>query len=866
MSMTTDQLRAKFLEYFSGKGHHRLPSSGLIPAHPAAPLFTNAGMVPFLPYFFGEEEPAFRRATTAQKCVRVRGKHDDIDVIGLSLRHLTFFEMLGNFSFGDYFKSEAISYGWDFLTEALGLDAERLWVTVHESDDEAVELWRDIAGIPARRIQRLTDDNFWEMGSTGPCGPSSEIFYDKGAEFGHDGGPAHGGDERFVEIWNLVFMQSERLDDGSLQPLPQRNIDTGAGMERILPILQGTSSVFETDVLRRLIGTAEELCGQAYGKDEERDVSLRILADHSRAVTFLLADGVIPSNEERGYVLRRIIRRAALHAQRAGARSGVLPRMAGAVAEVMREGHPELAPVIEQVQATLEREEHRFGETLSVGLGVLDSLITPESREIPGDVAFRLHDTYGFPVELTREIAAQRELRLDEEGFAAAMERQRDSARAAASGGDAATDTENARLVRERHGQTDFLGYEELDATGTLVGVFPTDDPNRVELFVNATPFYPEGGGQLGDTGTVTGEDGRGVVTDTDAPLPGVIRHHVEVTEGSFRPGRRVRLWVDADRRAALRRSHTGTHLLHWALREVLGKQVHQQGSLVAPDHIRFDFNHHSPMSGEQLAAVEDLIAGQLLGNARVRVTHTSQAEAKEAGAISFFGEKYGEVVRVVEAGDHSMELCGGTHVSALGDIGQLVIRSEASVGANLRRVEAYVGAAAYQESRRQRQLIQAAARSLKAKPEDLAAAVERLQEVQRAGERERRSLRRALDEYVAGNLVRQAQGGVVLARCDGYGQADLRQLAATALAATEVRAVGLIGTPEGSSVALAVAFSDGEGDAPAAIRTAAKTVGGGGGGKDPRQAVAGGRDVSRIDEAMEVLRGDLLGRVGGER
>ncbi|WP_431897579.1 alanine--tRNA ligase [Micromonospora haikouensis] len=857
---TADQLRSAFLQYFVERDHTRVASSGLIPAHPAAPLFTNAGMVQFLPYFFGEEAAPYRRATSSQKCVRVRGKHDDIEAIGRTTRHLTFFEMLGNFSFGDYFKEGAISHAWNFLTEDLGLPADRLWATVHHSDDEAAQLWQDLVGLPGDRIQRLGDDNFWEMGGTGPCGPSSEIFYDKGPEWGHEGGPAHGGEERYVEIWNLVFMAFNRLENGKLEPLPQRNIDTGAGMERILPIIQGTSSVFETDVLRHLIGDAEQLCGATYGSDPERDVSLRIVADHSRAISFLVADGVVPSNEERGYVLRRIIRRAALHAQRAGASRGVLAEMAGRVSTVMHSGYPELTDVIDQVQSTLEREEHRFRETLSLGLGMLDSAVPAGSKAIPGELAFKLHDTYGFPIDLTREIAKERGLGVDDAGFEAAMAQQRAQARADAKPGAVDSGTTNAKAVRDEHGVTDFLGYETLASEAKVTGVFPHPQKGRVEVYVEASPFYPEGGGQLGDSGTIAGPRGRGRVIDTDAPLPSVIRHHVEVEEGIFGVGDTVALEVDVERRASLRRSHTGTHLLHWALRKVVGPQARQQGSLVAPDYLRFDFNHHSPLTDEQLQEVESLVAEQIRSNGVVEIRHSTQAEAKAAGAISFFGEKYGEVVRVIRAGEHSMELCGGTHVSALGEIGELVVTSESSIGANLRRIEALVGAAAFEEHRRQRQLLKAAAAAVRTTPDQLPAAIGRLQEAQKAGERERRQLTTQIDRYLARDLAREADGGLVVARCDGRDQGQLKSLALAVLNEPGIAAVGLVGSADGSSVALAVGVNDQVGDAPSFVRAAAKTVGGGGGGRDRRIAVAGGRDPSRIGEALEALREAFAG------
>ena len=599
--ITTNEFRDSFLGYFERNDHLRVPAANLIPTHRAAPLFTNAGMVAFLPYFFGEEKSPYRRLTSAQKCVRIRGKHDDIEVIGRSTRHLTFFEMLGNFSFGDYFKAGAIEFAWNFLTEVLGLPADRLWATVHETDDDAFGLWQDIAGLPAERIQRLGEDNFWEMGPTGPCGVSSEIFYDKGRELGPDGGPAFGGDERYVEIWNLVFMQSNRLDDGTLEPLPERNIDTGAGLERILPIIQGKTSVFDTDILRSLIGTAEELCGYTYGADAEKDVSLRIVADHARACTFLLTDGVIPSNEERGYVLRRIIRRAALHARRAGAKGGILPELAAAVSDQMAAGYPELPAALERVQAILEREEHRFRETLTVGVNILDTSLPRGTTQIPGELAFKLHDTYGLPVELTREIAAERGITVNEAEFDAAMEQQRTQARLATAKGGTSLADNRLREIAEQVGKTVFVGYQRLESEAVVLAVVPAEDGQNLEVYVDITPFYAEGGGQIGDTGFIYGPGGRGRVVNTNAPLPGLIRHIVEVADGAFAPGQTVGLTVDKARRAALMRGHTGTHLLHWALREVLGSSAQQQGSLVAPDYLRFDFSHHSPLSQEQI-------------------------------------------------------------------------------------------------------------------------------------------------------------------------------------------------------------------------------------------------------------------------
>jgi alanyl-tRNA synthetase len=863
--LNADQLRSSFLDFFVARDHMPVGSSSLVPEHPAAPLFTNAGMVQFLPIFFGEEQPTHPRATSAQKCLRVRGKHDDIEVIGRSTRHLTFFEMLGNFSFGDYFKAQAIEYAWEFLTETLGLDGERMWATVHTTDDEAAQFWHELVGMPVQRIQRMGEDNFWEMGSTGPCGPSSEIFYDKGPAHGPEGGPTHGGEERYVEIWNLVFMESNRLEDGSLAALPQRNIDTGAGLERILPIVQGKTSVFDTDVLRRLIGSAEELTRCVYGRKEEDDVSLRIVADHARAVTFMLADGVVPSNLERGYVLRRIIRRAIRHGQRVGGREGMMSAMAAAVAEVMRSGYPELERSLDMISDILEREEHRFVETLSLGLGMLEDLILDGDPVIPGSTAFMLHDTYGFPIELTAEIAAERKVGLDLEGFEQAMERQRELARSAAGGGEDEQESQaTGRLVAELGGiaPTEFLGYEQLETQSKLLRVLKSEtgdsEEPTLEVFAERTPFYAESGGQVGDTGVIESESGTARVIDTDRPLEGIIRHRVKLERGTLVEGQQATLRVDEDRREAIKRSHTATHLLHWALRAVFGPQLQQQGSLVEPDYLRFDFNHHSAVGEDELARIEELVIGDILTDERVEVTESTLESARAAGAMSFFGDKYGEIVRVVRAGEHSIELCGGTHVAALGRIGAFVVRSESSVGANLRRIEAFTGKTAHEDHRRARTLLQSAAEALHVAPESIPDAISRLQTSLSQEERQRRALAADADRELASTLADSAVEGSVVARLDGRDQPALRVIAAELSQRPGIGAVGLIGSPDGEAVAIAVAIDSDSGDAPAVVRAAAKVVGGGGGGKDRRLAVGGGRNVSGIESALGVLREGL--------
>jgi alanyl-tRNA synthetase len=864
--LNADELRSSFLDFFVARDHRLTSSASLVPEHPAAPLFTNAGMVQFLPVFFGEEPPLSPRATSAQKCLRVRGKHDDIEIVGRSSSHLTFFEMLGNFSFGDYFKEGAIQYAWEFLTETLGLEGERLWATVHTSDDEAARIWQELVGLPAERIQRMGEDNFWEMGATGPCGPSSEIFYDKGPEHGSGGGPARGGEERYVEIWNLVFMESNRLEDGSLAALPERNIDTGAGLERILPIVQGSSSVFDTDVLRRLIGSAEELTRSVYGRDEEEDVSLRIVADHARAVTFMLADGVVPSNLERGYVLRRIIRRAIRHGQRVGAREGMMAAMAASVTEVMGGAYPELGRSLGMVSDILEREEHRFMETLSLGLGMLEDLIVDGVPVISGSDAFRLHDTYGFPVELTAEIAAERKVGLDMEGFEHAMAHQRELARNAAEGGtgDELQSQAAGRLVTELAGlgPTEFLGYEQLQAQSKLLRVLKAKSEDSehptLEVFAERTPFYAESGGQVGDTGTIESETGTARVIDTDKPLEGIVRHRVRLESGTLLEGQEATLRVDEDRREAIRRSHTATHLLHWALRTTFGSQLQQQGSLVEPDYLRFDFNHHSQLSDEDVARIEELVIGDILSDEPVQTTESTLEDARAEGAMSFFGDKYGEIVRVVRAGEHSVELCGGTHVPALGRIGGFVVRSESSVGANLRRIEALTGKAAHEDHRRARRLLHTVAESLHVAPDSVPEAIVRLQTSLSQEERQRRALAASADRELAASLADSAVEGAVVARLDDRDQQALRTIAAELVRRPNIRAVGLIGSPDGEAVALAVAFAEDSGDAPAVVRAVAKLVGGGGGGKDRGLAVGGGRDVAAIDGALDAMRDAL--------
>ena len=859
--MDANRVRSTFTGYFVDRGHTLMPSSGLIPHHPRAPLFTNAGMNQFLPYILGEEPPPNPPlATSVQKCVRVKGKHDDIDEVGRSSWHLSFFEMLGNFSLGDYFKDTAIPYAWELTTEVLGIDGDRVWITVHDSDDEAEQIWRDVVGFPGERIQRLGEDNFWEMGETGPCGPCSELFYDMGEHLGEGGGPKHGSEARFVEFWNLVFMQYDRQTDGSLADLPMKVIDTGAGLERNAVILQGVASVFETDELAALVQRAGSETGRRLGDDEEVDVALRILADHARTMSFLVNDGVYPSNEDRGYVLRRLIRRAVRKAFQLGVDKLVTPPLVEATAEVMGDSYPDLVRNRDFIAGVVEREEARFRQTLKAGTAMLEEELGRGGTTLAGDAAFRLHDTFGFPIELTREIAAERGIEVDFEGFHAAMEDQRTRAREARKAGDGEVSNAGAyRELIEQFGVTEFTGYQEYESKARVLSVLPAGD-NRVEVFLDRTPFYAEGGGQVGDTGTISTDTGSVRVLDTTYALPGLHRHLAEVVDGEVTAGQEALASIDAERREAIRRNHTGTHLLHWALREVLGDHVKQQGSLVAPDRLRFDFSHHGPVTPDEMAAIEDLANARVLANEPVRAYETSKSHAEQLGAIAFFGDKYGDYVRIVEAGTRSMELCGGTHVGALGMIGPIKVVSEGSIGSNMRRIEALTGEGSLTRFREEERLIERTAEMLRATPEELPDAVARLIERQRELDQQLKTLRSQAARGEASSLAGSAVDGVVVARKDDLAQDQLRDLAVAIRDQPGIRAVVLIGSPDGQRVALVGAFAkDAAWAAGDVVAPAATTVGGGGGkGKDPSMAVAGGKDVSKIDEALAQVRQHL--------
>ena len=867
--MRAQELRKAFTDFFVERGHRSVPSAGLIPHHPRAPLFTNAGMNQFLPFFTGEEPPPDPpRATSVQKAVRIMGRHDDIENIGRTYGHFTFFEMLGNFSFGDYFKEDAIAWGWEFVTERLGLDGDRVWATVHHTDDEATQLWRDKIGLPESRILPLgqtDDENFWEMGETGPCGPCSELHYDMGPEFGPEGNPATSY-HRYREFWNLVFMQYERQPDRSLVELPNQNIDTGAGLERTLCVMDGVQSAYETDELRRLLDAAERVTGKRYGDDPNTDTELRILADHSRSVSFLVSDGVFPSNEDRGYVLRRLLRRAVEHASRIGVEKLVLPTMVGAVVEVMGAAHPDLARNADFVLGVVEREEGRFRQTLKRGHEILDEALADGGKTLSGQTMFLLHDTYGFPKDLTREIAEERGVEVDLEGFDAAMTSQRERARAARKDGGEGDETEAAEAYRElleQFGPTGFTGYSELETTGRVIGLLPRPD-GTAELFLDRTPFYAEAGGQVGDTGLIRMDGGAtATVLDTTYAITGLHRHLVRI-EGDLEVGGEVLSVVEGPRRESIRRNHTGTHLLHAALREVLGQHVRQHGSEVGPKQLRFDFSHYGGLAPEEVQAIEDLANEAVLANEPVRAYETTKAQAEEAGALAFFGDKYGEYVRVIEAGSRSIELCGGTHVEALGSIGPIKVVSEGSIGANLRRVFAVTGDRTLDRLRNMERILGKVAEMVRATPDEVPDALERLLARNKAVEEELKTARSAALRAEAVELAAGASAtdGVIVERRDGLGGDELRELALAVRGREGVRGAILIGSPDGSRVALAGAVEKGSGlSAPELISAAARTVGGGGGGKDPLVAVAGGRDASKIDAALAEVRAALAQR-----
>ncbi|WP_343085311.1 alanine--tRNA ligase [Eggerthella lenta] len=875
--MTSAEIREKYLSFFEEKGCKRWPSSSLIPDDPSL-LLTSAGMVQFKPYFLQQKhlEAPYIGTTTVQKCVRT----NDIDIIGTTGRHQSFFEMLGNFSFGEYFKEEMCAWAYEFSTEVLGLPAERLYFTVYLDDDETIEIWKKL-GVPDDHISRLgEDDNFWRAGPTGPCGPCSEIYFDQGEDFGC-GSPdcAPGCDcDRFLEYWNLVFTQYDGQEDGTFVPLPKKNIDTGMGLERIAAILQGVQSNYETDVLRSLVAVGEKLTGTTYGEDAAIDLSLRIMADHSRAVAFMIADGILPSNEGRGYVLRRLLRRAVMKGHLLGLDKPFLNDYVDEIVNLMGHVYPEIVENRELTRRVILSEEERFGSNLRQGRAFLDEALAElEGEVLPGDRAFTLHDTYGFPVEVTRELCDERGIEVDMEGFGRCMDEQRERARAAnTKDAEAAWSTYGGVMneILEAVGPTEFLGYTKNDAEarvlalvkdGVQVDVLEAGDEGRVVL--DATPFYAEKGGQIGDAGVLAKDDAIVAVLDTKEPEKGLIAHTVKVERGRLSAGDAVHAAIDVPRRERIRRNHTATHILHWALREVLGDHVKQAGSYVADSRLRFDFTHFEAMTAEQIAEVERLANQKIMENHPVRAYETSLASAREAGVMALFGEKYGEFVRVLDIEGFSQELCGGTHVSATSEIGFVKITSETSVGANLRRIEAVTSFDALAYMNRVEAELKEAAESLRVPLFDVsertASNMKTLKDLQTKLKRGREAvaddginaLLETAQTSAAGYPVvfgrmPEADAGQMRNMWDVL-RARLGQPGAAVLATEKDGKPTLLaaGTPE----AVEVGF-----DADAVIKAISGNIKGGGGGK-AAMAQAGGKDASGIDAALQAARDMLL-------
>jgi alanyl-tRNA synthetase len=897
--MTGHELRERFLRYFERNGHAIVPSSPLVPAQDPTLLFTNAGMVQFKSVFLGEERREYVRATTCQKCVRAGGKHNDLENVGYTARHHTFFEMLGNFSFGDYFKADAVAYAWELVTKDLGLPPLRLMATVYTDDDEAFGLWQTVAGLPAEKILRLGEkDNFWAMGETGPCGPCSELHYHQGDHLPCGevaaGRPCLGPAcecDRWLEIWNLVFMQFDRDASGRLTPLPKPSIDTGMGLERITAVVQGVESNYLTDLLRPLIAHVERLSQRAYGEGEKSDVAMRVIADHARAAAFLISDGVLPSNEWRGYVLRRIMRRAMSYGRHLGLTEPFLWQVTGTVAEQMGAVYPELVAQQSRVAELVKLEEERFAEVLDRApekIAELEKQGKLYFREGPvrvmsGDALFTLHDTYGLPPD-----QAQDTLRVQlpdvvinastHTGYETAMEAQRKRARAAATFG-AATDEETQKVYQALTAElpaVEFLGYEAMTAPARILAMVAGGRRRReavagddVEVILDRTPFYAESGGQIGDTGQITGRQGRGEIADTQYAVPGLIVHRVRVTEGGFREGEDVAVAVESPRRQGLRLHHTGTHLLHAALRRVLGMHVTQAGSLVAPERLRFDFTHGAPVKDRDLEQIETLVNEKVQDNIVVDPFWTEKDEALRMGALALFGEKYGQRVRVVKIGDFSTELCGGTHLDATGQIGLFKVVGEGAVAAGVRRLEAVTGPAALRYVGQEEAALRETADLLRIPPLEVPRRLGKLLEEQRALEKrlaelEARLARSRAQELVAG--ARQVGGvAVVVARLDGLDPEGLRTVADSVRERLGSGVVCLGSVADGKVSLVGAVTKDliKRVHAGKLVQHVAKAVDGGGGGR-PDLAQAGGKNPAALDGALTSVYDWVATATGG--
>jgi alanyl-tRNA synthetase len=872
MAQSAAEIRRTFLRFFEERGHRVVASASLIPESDPTLLFTNAGMVPFKNVFLGGELRDYKRAVSSQKCMRVSGKHNDLENVGRTPRHHTFFEMLGNFSFGDYFKREAIEFAWELVTQEFAIDPARLVATVFREDDDAYDAWREGIGLPAEKVLRLDEDeNFWSMGETGPCGPCAEIHVDFGVNPGCTSAVCDPSCDcgRWLEIWNLVFMQYDRDASGEMTPLPKPSIDTGAGLERLAAVLQGAPSNYDTDLFRGILDRAQEIAGVTRGENAESDVSINVVADHARAITFLIGDGVLPGNEGRGYVLRRILRRAARHGVLLGIEKPFLHRVADAVIEEMSGAFPELVDRRDYITDRIRREEARFLETLAKGLVLLDDHVAELAgrgeKTLSGDAVFRLYDTYGFPVDLTADILRSHGLALDQAGFDASMQVQRERARAAWKGsGDARVEEVYARIAKDL--STTFLGYEQqridsevraLIVDGEIRDVARAGD--EVEIVVDETPFYAESGGQVGDRGEIHTADGRARVSDTQRPAGELIVHRGRVEDGEIRVGSTAELAIDREARASTVRNHTGTHLLHAALRRVVGNQAMQKGSLVAPERLRFDFTHDAPLSREEIEAIEDLANEWIEANYEGHSREMAYADAIEAGAIAIFEEKYGDRVRVVSFGGVSTELCGGTHARATGDIGVLKIVSEAGIAAGVRRVEALTGRGALEHMREQEHTLRHVASLLKSSVHDVPERVAKLIEERRSAERSIEKLQAAHRGAASSDLTAAAKeiGGVrvVAARVDGVEGKELRNMVddlrgklASGVVLLSAEKEGRLTLALGVTPDLVDRFRAGD-----LMREVARAVGGKGGGR-PDFAQGGGDDPAKLDQAFARL------------
>ncbi len=880
---TASEIRRKFLEFFRDHQHQIVESSPLVPRNDPTLMFTNAGMVQFKNVFTGLEKRSYSRAATSQKCVRAGGKHNDLENVGYTARHHTFFEMLGNFSFGDYFKERAIELAWNLITKEYGLSKERLLVTVFHTDDDAARYWKKIAGLPDSKIIRIpTSDNFWAMGDTGPCGPCSEIFYDHGE--GIPGGPPGSPDadgDRFIEIWNLVFMQFEQVTKDQRVDLPRPSIDTGMGLERIAAVLQGKHDNYDIDLMRALIEASAEATG--VDPDGPQAASHKVIADHLRATSFLIADGVLPSNEGRGYVLRRIMRRAMRHAHMLGAKDPLMYRLVPELVHQMGDAFPELMRAQPLITETLKLEETRFRATLGTGLRLLEEetgSLAPGST-LKGDVAFRLYDTYGFPLDLTQDVLRARQIGVDLDGFNKAMAEQKAKARAAWAGSGEAANEAIWYDLHEKVGATEFLGYDAETAEAKVVAILaegkevPVLEPGQKgQVIVNQTPFYGESGGQMGDTGRITAPGGTFIVSDTQKRLGDVHAHIGTVESGEINVGEDVSLAIDSVRRAGLRAHHSATHLLHKALRNQLGDHVTQKGSLVAPDRLRFDISHPRAVEAGELRQVEEEVNAHIRLNSPVETRLMTPEEAIKAGAMALFGEKYGDEVRVLSMGGahgetYSVELCGGTHARRTGDIGLFKIVSESAVAAGVRRIEAVAGAAAEVWVRDQGERLAEAAATLRVRPDEVPARIASLVEAQRKMERELTEMRRAL--ALAGGGGTQADAGareiagvrLIARRLDGVPGKDLKGMADDFKKQVGSGVVALVGVEDGKASAVVGVTDDLAGRLSAVdlVRAAVATLGGKGGGGRPDMAQGGGPDASQADAALKAIEQAIAAR-----